>query len=162
MKSGCHYSPISLSQTLDNGIYQIEFQFSNNGRDAGIGIVRDSYSINSGEDSYRGTNCQHMATFGGQQYNGGDGCVCYKGNKTEGNKPYQDGQNVRLEYDSGKGTLILFINNEQQPVFVSGIKEKVKFVLGIYNNDRTCTIKSLKKLSAPTSVQMSNGQAVQW
>ncbi|KAA6366374.1 MAG: hypothetical protein EZS28_038099 [Streblomastix strix] len=160
-KSGIQYPTISFSPALENGIYLTEVEFGGNG-DSGIGIVRDSYSLNSQGNPYEGTNCQHMATFGGYNYSGGQGCVSYKGNKTEGNSYYSENQTVKLEYDSGKGTLILFINGTQQPVFVSGIREKVRFILSLWTSCGNCTIKSLKKLSAPTSVQMSNGNAVQW
>ncbi|KAA6357521.1 MAG: hypothetical protein EZS28_046952, partial [Streblomastix strix] len=63
---------------LDIGIYSTEVEFGGNG-DSGIGIVRDSYSINPSDSPYEGTNCQHMATFGGYAYSGGAGCVSYKG-----------------------------------------------------------------------------------
>ncbi|KAA6392015.1 MAG: hypothetical protein EZS28_012458 [Streblomastix strix] len=160
--SGYSYAPISLTQTLEKGIFQIELEFSNGGSDSGIGIVRDSYSIPSGGEPFVGINCQHMATFGGGGYNGGAGSVSYKGSSVSGNKSYSDNQKVMMEYDSGKCTLTLFINNEQQPVYVSGIKEKVKFVLGMYSTGRTCIIKSLKKVSAPTAIHLSNEKAVQW
>ncbi|KAA6366825.1 MAG: hypothetical protein EZS28_037648 [Streblomastix strix] len=160
-KSGIQYPTISFSPALDIGIYSTEVEFGGNG-DSGIGIVRDSYTINSEENPYSGTNCQHMATFGGYSYSGGAGCINYKGAQNSGNTSYSGNQTVKLEYDSGKGTLILFINGTQQPVFVSGIREKVRFILSLYNSCGNCTIKSLKKLSAQTSVQMSNGKAVQW
>ncbi|KAA6355547.1 MAG: hypothetical protein EZS28_048926, partial [Streblomastix strix] len=71
-------------------------------------------------DTYR------IATFCGQNTTYP---VWYKGKGTDGNARFDNNQILRLEFDSFKGTLILFIDNIQQPVYFSGIKEKVRFVV---------------------------------
>ncbi|KAA6318172.1 MAG: hypothetical protein EZS28_054982, partial [Streblomastix strix] len=55
--------------------------------------------------------------------------VFYKGKGTNGNEKFKDNQILRLEFNSFKGTLILFIDNVQQPVYFYGIKEKVRFIV---------------------------------
>ncbi|KAA6364528.1 MAG: hypothetical protein EZS28_039946 [Streblomastix strix] len=66
------------------------------------------------------------------------------------------------ELDFGKGTLTFFINDVQQPIYFSGIREKVRFLVSMYHNGTSCTIKSLRKLSQPTVGQVTNMQAIQW
>ncbi|KAA6374447.1 MAG: hypothetical protein EZS28_030023, partial [Streblomastix strix] len=61
-----------------------------------------------------------------------------------------------------KGTLILFIDNVQQPVYFSGLKEKVRFIIYMNQDGSSCTIPSLKKLISPTSKQVVNEVAIQW
>ncbi|KAA6356688.1 MAG: hypothetical protein EZS28_047785, partial [Streblomastix strix] len=66
------------------------------------------------------------------------------------------------QFDSEKGTLIFFVDGVQEPVYISGIKEKVRFFISMYYADFSCTIRSLKKLSSPTSEHIPNEKAIQW
>ncbi|KAA6335211.1 MAG: hypothetical protein EZS28_052990, partial [Streblomastix strix] len=68
----------------------------------------------------------HIAAFCGIGYYN---TVWYKYQGTEGNDKFDDNQILRLEFDSFKETLILFIDNVQQPVYLSGIKKKVRFIV---------------------------------
>ncbi|KAA6386950.1 MAG: hypothetical protein EZS28_017521 [Streblomastix strix] len=150
---------ISLVQVLNNGIWSIEAMFQNSEGFAVIGIVRDSYAIPAKADYENEPYTNHIAVFcSGGYYN----AAYYKGQSTYGNELFNDNQILRLEFDSFKGTLILFINNVQQPVYFSGIKEKVRFIVNMYYDKSSCTIRSLKQLIAPTSKQIANEVAVQW
>ncbi|KAA6383054.1 MAG: hypothetical protein EZS28_021420 [Streblomastix strix] len=62
----------------------------------------------------------------GQKYFGSVWC---KGKEINGNKQFKDNQIVRLEMDCEEGTLTLFLDDVQQPLFISGIKEKVRFIV---------------------------------
>ncbi|KAA6360204.1 MAG: hypothetical protein EZS28_044270 [Streblomastix strix] len=73
------------------------------------------------------------------------GGIYYKGTKTAGNIGFEENQIVRLEFDSEKRTLVFFVNG-----------------IYMYEANLSCTIKSLKQLSSPTSVHIENEQAVQW
>ncbi|KAA6355597.1 MAG: hypothetical protein EZS28_048876, partial [Streblomastix strix] len=90
------------------------------------------------------------------------GNVYYKGAATTGNTGFAQNQIIKMEYDSEKGTVIFFVNGTQQPVYISGIKEKIRFVIHFYRADQICIIHSFKKLAAPTSATVSNEKAVQW
>lgn len=57
------------------------------------------------------------------------GEVGYNGIRTNGNQGFIKNQIIRLEFDSFKGTLIFFLDGVQQPVYISGIKEKVRFIV---------------------------------
>ncbi|KAA6399992.1 MAG: hypothetical protein EZS28_004478, partial [Streblomastix strix] len=90
------------------------------------------------------------------------GTVWYKGKQTIGNIPFINNQTVTLEFDSEKGTLFFFVGGAQQPVCITGIKEKIRFIIFMHFGGSICTIGSLKKLEAPTSVQIANKKAIQW
>ncbi|KAA6392445.1 MAG: hypothetical protein EZS28_012031 [Streblomastix strix] len=115
---------ISLVQVLDNGIWTIEAMFQNTGGYVAISMVHDSYDIPAKAFYIYQPHTDHIAAFCGKGYP-----VWYKYQGTEGNAGFDDNQILRLEFDSFKGTLILFIDNVQQPVFFSGIKEKVRFAV---------------------------------
>ncbi|KAA6384638.1 MAG: hypothetical protein EZS28_019835 [Streblomastix strix] len=150
---------ISLVQVLDNGIWTLEALFQNTGGYATIGIVRDSYDIPAKADYSVRPHTNHIAAFCG-----GNSVlpVYYNGKGTGGNAYFQDNQILRLEFDSFKGILILFIDNVQQPVYFSGIKEKVQFVICLNDKGASCTIRSLKKLNTSTSKHLDNEKIIQW
>ncbi|KAA6321072.1 MAG: hypothetical protein EZS28_054602, partial [Streblomastix strix] len=75
---------------------------------------------------------------------------------------FDNNEIVRLEFDSEKGTLTFFLNDVQQPVYISGIKEKVRFVFALRGQNETCIIHSLKKLEAATAGHVANEKTVQW
>ncbi|KAA6401380.1 MAG: hypothetical protein EZS28_003091 [Streblomastix strix] len=152
------YCTISLVQVLNNGIWSLEAMFQNSELYiSAIGIVRDSYDIPARAAYCYQPHTDHIAAFCG-----GDGYpVYYKEQGTYGNDKFKDNQILRLEFDSFKGTLILFIDNVQQPVYFSGIKEKVRFIIYMNQDGSSCTIPSLKKLISPTSKQVVNEVAIQ-
>ncbi|KAA6358601.1 MAG: hypothetical protein EZS28_045872 [Streblomastix strix] len=151
---------ISLSQVLENGVYSVEAVFENTDNNwNGVGIVQDSYNIPDDSRPDQSPGQAHMAVYGVQIFSGNTWC---KGNRTDGNAKFQNNQIIKMEYDSEKGTLIFFLDNIQQPVYITGIKEKVRFMIYLYNSGSSCTIRSLKKLAAPTSVYMPNEKAVLW
>ncbi|KAA6368791.1 MAG: hypothetical protein EZS28_035683 [Streblomastix strix] len=156
-KKQSKYNTISLSQVMEDGIWSIESEFSNNY--ASIGIVKDSFNIpvniHPDQDPYN----QNIAIYPGTGWSQN---VYYKGNATSGVTAFRNNQKVRQELDLQKGTLHFFLENVQQPVFIQGIHEKVRFIFHMYYTGSTCTIRSLKKLAAPTAVQIAGEKAIQW
>ncbi|KAA6378580.1 MAG: hypothetical protein EZS28_025893 [Streblomastix strix] len=118
---------VSLSQELENGTWELEVQFSNQGQTGGIGIVKDTYVIPAGCQPDSNPHSQNMATYHGPGW--GNGTVNCKGGYKSGNVSFNDNQIIKAEYDSEKGTLIFFIDGVQQPVYIIGIKEKVRFIV---------------------------------
>ncbi|KAA6400090.1 MAG: hypothetical protein EZS28_004384 [Streblomastix strix] len=155
------WNTFSLSQVLENGVYATEVEFFNTkGGHSAVGIVKDTYTIaTDGIMPGSSPHDQNMAAYVGARYNGQ---VYYKGTTTAGNTRFVDNQIVKMEYDSEKGTIIFFVAGIQQPVCISGIKEKIRFITTIHHADAYCIIRSLKKLSAPTSGHVANEQTVQW
>ncbi|KAA6377537.1 MAG: hypothetical protein EZS28_026935 [Streblomastix strix] len=161
-KKNNNNTSVSLTQILENGIWQMEAEFSNSDNVAAIGIVRDTYNIPAKAHPCDTPHCQHMVSYGMSGFRFGDGAVYYKENGTEGNIAYKDNQKIKAEYDSEKGTVIFSVDGVQQPVYVRGINEKVRFIIYICYPQASCTIRSLKKLIAPTTKHVANEIAVQW
>ncbi|KAA6399122.1 MAG: hypothetical protein EZS28_005358, partial [Streblomastix strix] len=155
------WNTVSLGYVLENGVYATEVEFFNTkGGHSAVGIVKDTYTIaTDGILPGSGPHDQNMAAYEGAPYNGQ---VYYQGTTTAGNTGFADNQIVKMEYDSEKGTVIFFVAGIQQPVYISGIKEKIRFIATIHNADAYCIIRSLKKLSAPTSNHLTNEQSVNW
>ncbi|KAA6363309.1 MAG: hypothetical protein EZS28_041164, partial [Streblomastix strix] len=153
---------VSLTQILENGIWQMEAEFNNSDPVAAIGIVRDTYNIPANIHPCLDPHCPHMVSYGMSGFRFGDGAVYYKGNGTPGNIAYKDNQIIKAEFDSEKGILIFSVDGAQQPVYVRGINEKVRFFIYICYPQASCTIRSLKKLIAPTTKHVANEIAVQW
>ncbi|KAA6402665.1 MAG: hypothetical protein EZS28_001811 [Streblomastix strix] len=156
------YGTVSLTQVLENGVWQMETEFSNGSEGvAGIGIVRDSYNIPIKTCPIDNCHNQHIAVNDGHNWDRG-GCILYKRKLNKGNTSFIDDQIVKAEFDSEKGTLTFFLDGVQQPVYVSGIKEKVRFVIWMCYDNSTCTIRYLRKLEAPSTVHIPNEIAVEW
>ncbi|KAA6398154.1 MAG: hypothetical protein EZS28_006319 [Streblomastix strix] len=90
------------------------------------------------------------------------GNVWFKEVQTEGNSKFRDGQLLAMELNADVGTLHFFVDGIQQPVFVRGIKEVVKFWYELYYKDSSVAIVSVKELSAPTAKKLENEKAVDW
>ncbi|KAA6381107.1 MAG: hypothetical protein EZS28_023367, partial [Streblomastix strix] len=149
---------ISLTEILENGIWEIETEFSVDLDSICIGVMKDSFNFTAGQHS---SNCSdECVSYSSKQWI--DGQIYYKRNCTSGNEGYSAGQKVKEQFDSEKGTLIFFVDGVQQPVYISGIKEKVRFFFCMQWAGSSCTIRSLKKLSSPTSGHFSNEKAIQW
>ncbi|KAA6317606.1 MAG: hypothetical protein EZS28_055073 [Streblomastix strix] len=103
-----------------------------------------------------------MAVFIGKAWGSGTPQIWYKGKPTYGMDGFGDNQILRLEFDSEKGTLFLFVDNIQQELYISGIKEKVRFIICMKYAGSQCTIRSLKKLDTPTSCHVQDEQSIQW
>ncbi|KAA6389431.1 MAG: hypothetical protein EZS28_015040 [Streblomastix strix] len=157
------YNNISFGPALENGIYAIEASFKYSGNGAGIGIVRDTYSIpdncapwSTQDQKY----AQHVALYADAY---ASGYMYYKGTSKSGNTAYNnESQIIRAEFNSNTGTLIFSYNGTQQPVHITGIKEKVRFMIHFYNANYYFIIRSFKKLAEPTTVPVDNQYAVQW
>ncbi|KAA6376147.1 MAG: hypothetical protein EZS28_028325 [Streblomastix strix] len=144
---------------MSDGIWSMEAKFQNKQNQEAIGIVKASNNIITGQ-----CPCCHE----GQDiviYGEGCGdidCLAHNNNRQLGNTKYGDNQLVRAELDFDKGTLTFFLDNVQQPLYISWIKEKVSFLVSMYRSGASCTIKSLRKLSQPTVGQVNNMRAIQW
>ncbi|KAA6375082.1 MAG: hypothetical protein EZS28_029392 [Streblomastix strix] len=114
---------IDIDGVPDNGIQKIETLFQNT---SGQSQVCDSYDIPAKAGYASKPHTNQIAAFSGINY---FFPYWYKEQGTEGNAKFDDNQILRLEFDSFKGTLILFIDNVQQPIFFSGIKKKMRFIV---------------------------------
>ncbi|KAA6395091.1 MAG: hypothetical protein EZS28_009375 [Streblomastix strix] len=163
-KKNDEWITVSLTQILENGIWQMEAEFNNSSDWAVVGIVRDTYNIFAGAHPCLNPHHNLMVSYGMRDFRQfmGNGKIYYKGIGTLGNIAYKDNQKIKAEFDSEKGTVIFSVDGVQQPVYVRGINEKVRFFIYIYKSQTSCTIRSLKKLIAPTTKHVANEIAVQW
>ncbi|KAA6385037.1 MAG: hypothetical protein EZS28_019436 [Streblomastix strix] len=153
------YNTVSLTQVLESGIWQMEAVFQNTRNRSCIGIVEDSYIIPAGALPWISPHQEHMITYNGA---GQPFSISAKGKSFGGNAYFYDFRIIRLEMDCDKGTLTFFFNDVQQPLYISGINEKVRFIIFIYWPESSCIIRSLKKLATPTSQRLANEKAIQW
>ncbi|KAA6374520.1 MAG: hypothetical protein EZS28_029952, partial [Streblomastix strix] len=58
--------------------------------------------------------------------------------------------------------LHFFVDGVQQPVFVKGINEPVKFFFQLYLEDASFTVTSVKQINAVTAKTLPNSDAVEW
>ncbi|KAA6376591.1 MAG: hypothetical protein EZS28_027882, partial [Streblomastix strix] len=157
------HSTMSLSPVLENGVYALEAQFVDGGQGYnGIGIVRDSYNIPDSCAPWSAVDqafYQNTLEYADSTYSGS---IFDKGGQTAGNTNFTSNQIVKAEYDSEKGTLVFFCGGSQQPVYVTGIKEKIRFAISMCYTNSYCVIRSFKKLAAPTSGHVANEKSIQW
>ncbi|KAA6371004.1 MAG: hypothetical protein EZS28_033469, partial [Streblomastix strix] len=156
------YDTISLNDVLYDGIRQLETMFQVEEDEdtvhlAAIGIIQDSYNIPADAAHNLQPHTAHMAAFTGLAYSGG---VNHKEQDTYGNTSFKENQSLRLEFDSDKGTLVLYIDDVQQPVYISGIKEKVRFIICMHYVGSSWFIRSLKKLPETTYIHVDGEKAV--
>ncbi|KAA6396491.1 MAG: hypothetical protein EZS28_007983 [Streblomastix strix] len=159
IKKFINATTISLSQVLEDGIWEVEMEFSDNSG-SGVGIICDSLNIPVDNAPGKSPIKEYTAI----QYNNdwGDDKVQCKGNKIPGNAGFKGKQKIKQQFDSEKGTLIFFIDGVQQPVYISGINEKVRFIMCWWMPGSSFIIHSLKRLLRPTSVHLENEIAIQW
>ncbi|KAA6390642.1 MAG: hypothetical protein EZS28_013830 [Streblomastix strix] len=138
---------VSLTQVLENV----------------IGIIEDSYVIPAGASPWSSPHKEHIGIYTGKfairKY---IGSIWSKGKMITGNTQFADNQIIRLEMDCEKGTLAFFLDDVQQLLYISGINEKVRFIISMINSRSICIVQSLKKLTTPTSKRIENEKAVQW
>ncbi|KAA6382154.1 MAG: hypothetical protein EZS28_022317, partial [Streblomastix strix] len=103
-----------------------------------------SYTFPTGTWPSSIPNLDHMAVMGGKSWNAGQ--ILHKNVQNLSTVGFVDNQVVKLELDQDKGTLTFFIAEKQQPVYIYGIKVKVRFI----------------KIAAPTSKHVANERAIQW
>ncbi|KAA6355200.1 MAG: hypothetical protein EZS28_049273, partial [Streblomastix strix] len=116
----------SLTQVMENGIWELEAQFNTAQRDGmgALGIVQDTFNIPVGHGP---STKSSTAFFCGKGYNSNGIVYVKNGNNAQENAAFTNNQILKIEYDSGKGTLHLFVDGAQQPIYISGIDEKVRF-----------------------------------
>ncbi|KAA6391962.1 MAG: hypothetical protein EZS28_012510 [Streblomastix strix] len=118
----------SLNKQIKNGIHSISVKFDKNSREqhehirGRVGIMKASYQI-----PYPCNPFSEPHRFNMLFYGAGTGNISFKGTDYPGNIKFRNGQLVTLELNADCGTLHFFVDGIQQPMFVSGINEPVKF-----------------------------------
>ncbi|KAA6355473.1 MAG: hypothetical protein EZS28_049000 [Streblomastix strix] len=118
---------VSLNKVLRDIIHKIEVRFDKCNSLFGymngvVGILKANYQI-----PYPCAPGGYPHNKNMLNYDGSIGGVFFKGNGTLGNVQFKDGQLIAMKLNADVGTLHFFVDGIQQPVFVSGINEAVKF-----------------------------------
>ncbi|KAA6382638.1 MAG: hypothetical protein EZS28_021835 [Streblomastix strix] len=151
---------IGINPVITNGIYLFEIIYKNIYNHQGTGIVKASYSIpKQCNPHYKFSLNDNMNIICFDAY---AGQIWYKGQETSGNSKYKDGQKIGLQLDMEKGTLHFFIDDIQQPVFVRGINEPVRFFGHIYDGGASFTIVSFRKLYDAAIYTLPNEKVIDW
>ncbi|KAA6362483.1 MAG: hypothetical protein EZS28_041991 [Streblomastix strix] len=92
------------------------------------------------------------------------GKLFHNGKYTAGNQEIKDNDSVALEVNlnSTPRTVHLFINNVQQPIFISGVPESVQFFFFIYQIGNSVTVLSLKRLTATSVQNIPGSKQIKW
>ncbi|KAA6360584.1 MAG: hypothetical protein EZS28_043888, partial [Streblomastix strix] len=69
---------------------------------------------------------------------------------------------IEVNMNATPRTAHLFINNVQQPGYMSGLPESVQYYFQLYTMGQPTTVLSLKRLSAPTVTNIINAKEVKW
>ncbi|KAA6389674.1 MAG: hypothetical protein EZS28_014799 [Streblomastix strix] len=152
---------ISLNKAISEGIHRVEVRFEkcNSG-----GLIQGAVGIMKADNKipypcYPGWKMQKQIML---YYYGGDGDVYYKETRSSNNTKFYDGQVIAMELNADVGTLHFFVDGIQQPIFVSGIFQAVKFWFYIQNKESSFSVVSVKKLAIPTAKTLSKEKALQW
>ncbi|KAA6388292.1 MAG: hypothetical protein EZS28_016181 [Streblomastix strix] len=81
-----------------------------------------------------------------------------------GNKKLKEGDIITIEVNllETPRTAHLFINGQQQPVFVSGLPESIQFWFFLNYGGGSVTVLSLKKLNVPTVTKIPDEKEMKW
>ncbi|KAA6381636.1 MAG: hypothetical protein EZS28_022837 [Streblomastix strix] len=152
---------IPLNKEMTKGIHSVSAKFEkcnlSGFANVYVGIAKASHPIPCPCDPLDEQNNKSML-----YYFGYSGKVCFKGNGIVGNSRFSDGRLITMELNADVGTLHFIVDGIQQPVFVRGIKEAVKFMWEVFNKDSSVTIVSVKELNAPTVKKLENEKAIEW
>ncbi|KAA6362740.1 MAG: hypothetical protein EZS28_041732, partial [Streblomastix strix] len=152
---------VPLNKELNKGIHSVTVKFDkcNQGDHVClfIGIAKQSHKIICPCKAWEKSNNANMIF-----YHGHDGWVKFRGDIIYGNAKFSDNQLITMELNMDNGTLHFIVDGVQQPVFVRGIKEKVKLYWEIYYQDSSFTVQSVKLLNAPTVKKLDNEKAIDW
>ncbi|KAA6391583.1 MAG: hypothetical protein EZS28_012889 [Streblomastix strix] len=152
---------VSLNKAISEGIHRVEVRFekctSGKYSQGAVGIMKADYQIPYPCGPRSEPHRRSMLNYYGHVGN-----VYFNGISTYGNVKFKDGELIAMELNADVGTLHFFVDEIQQPIFMSGINEAVKFYFYIYNKDSSFSIVSLKKLQIPTAKTLPNEKALQW
>ncbi|KAA6359964.1 MAG: hypothetical protein EZS28_044508, partial [Streblomastix strix] len=100
-----------------------------------------------------------------------DSIFFYAGHVYQNGKPTSAGNQtitnndivaIEVNMNTTPRTAHLFINNGQQPGYMSGLPESVQYYFQLYTMGQPTTVLSLKRLSAPTVTNIINAKEVKW
>ncbi|KAA6384360.1 MAG: hypothetical protein EZS28_020112 [Streblomastix strix] len=141
-------------------IVRIEVMFENSGGYSRIiGIADASCSFAAGKGPWNDGNQSKTFRYWG---NGGD--LSHIGIRTIGNRGYADGQRVAVEVNMTTVPRIatFFVDDIEQPNFVIGIPEAIRFWTSTYNKSSSFTVIKFERLIQSKAKGVKGSKAHKW
>ncbi|KAA6399513.1 MAG: hypothetical protein EZS28_004957 [Streblomastix strix] len=152
------FKVFQINPVITEGIYKCEFKGTFNTSNDWIGVMKSGLNVPFGSH----TNTQLYAKdsmFFQTSYVFQNGKPTMAGNKTITNN---DIVSIEVNMNTTPRTAHLFINNVQQPGYISGLPESIQYYFQLWTMGQPATVLSLKRLSAPTVTNISNAKEVKW
>ncbi|KAA6360465.1 MAG: hypothetical protein EZS28_044008 [Streblomastix strix] len=147
-----------VSPAVTNNVYRCKFKINKIKGNQCFGFMRNGLTIpfNSGPNvsPFQGDNAFFYE----------DGSAFWNGVPTTGNKRMKDKDVIEIEVNlkAQPRTAHLFINEKQQPIFISNIPEEVQFFFFVANKNDSVTVISLKTMNEPTITNISGAKELRW
>ncbi|KAA6378929.1 MAG: hypothetical protein EZS28_025543 [Streblomastix strix] len=148
------YKTFPINPAVINGIFKCEMKINNLG-DIYVGVMKSGLLIPF--DRYPG-ELPYCIIF--RQ----SGPVYQNSAELQGNQQMKDGDQIAIEVNllTTPRTAHLFINGQQQPVFVSGLPKSVQFWFFLHHFGDSITVLSLKKLNVPNVTKIPDEIKMKW
>ncbi|KAA6364082.1 MAG: hypothetical protein EZS28_040391, partial [Streblomastix strix] len=145
---------------LSEGIVRIEVVFENTGgwSRTGIGFADASCSFATCKGPWDDGNRYNYVRYWGD--NGNLQHITY----TKENQKYADGQRVAVEVDmtTVPRRATFFVDDIEQPNFVIGIPEAIRFLVYSYDESSSFTITKFERLIQSTAKGIEGSKALEW
>ncbi|KAA6382315.1 MAG: hypothetical protein EZS28_022156 [Streblomastix strix] len=141
------------------GIVRFEVIYKNTVLWRIIGIADASCSFAAGRALWQDGNLEKIVSYVGHL-----GTLAHKTNGTTGNQKYEDGQRIAVEVDMTtvprKATF--FVENVEQPNFVIGIPEAIRFWAFTFEKSSSFTITKFERLIQSIAKGVEGSKAFEW
>ncbi|KAA6400315.1 MAG: hypothetical protein EZS28_004161 [Streblomastix strix] len=150
------YKTFPVSPVVTQGIYKCELKVNKLGN-FNFGVMKSGLVIPFG------MNGNQYPYFKDCMFFHSNGSL-YQNHKTPaGNQQIKEGDVAAIEVNLAEPkTAHLFINDVQQPVYMSGIPDKVQFFFNINFPGESVTVLSLRKLNVPNAKNISGEIEIKW
>ncbi|KAA6390461.1 MAG: hypothetical protein EZS28_014009 [Streblomastix strix] len=152
------FSTIAINPLISEGIVRIEVVFENNVICSKfIGIADATCSFAACKWPWEDGNDKKIVRYS-------DGVLYHITNGIRGNQDYADGQRVAVEVDmtTVPRKVTFFVDDIEQPNFVIGIPEAIRFWAYITNSSSSFTVTKFERLIQSTAKGVEGSKAFEW
>ncbi|KAA6364019.1 MAG: hypothetical protein EZS28_040454 [Streblomastix strix] len=153
------YCTIAIDPVITEGIVRFEVIFENTVEWRIIGIADASCSFSAGKGPWQDGNQEKTVS-----YRGYNGSLDHIPNGISGNQKYADGQRIAVEVDmtTVPRRATFFVEDIEQPNFVIGIPEAVRFWAFTFNKSSSFTVIKFERLIQSTAKGVKGSKALEW
>ncbi|KAA6389626.1 MAG: hypothetical protein EZS28_014847 [Streblomastix strix] len=150
-------STVIFEPVISSGIMRIEF--SNIKDLSKVGLIEKSVHYRIGESLDNEENKKRSVRY----LKSGE--ISHWGDKIGGNTPFdKPGERIALEVnmDSDPKTLTFYINDEEQPYYVTDLPLSVRFMANIKKKDDAFRVNKFEQLLTPTRKGVKGSRSYKW